>query len=129
MSLEYIRSTYNVPAKRGGRIRYTDSQGVIFNCTIKSARGGLLRVLVDDRVPGYRGRLLLHPTWHVEYIAHGVPVTSPAYDAMLVALEHVASGKSGYLNKVKAAIAIAKAAQAAPGVSAPDGQVKPEQAP
>ena len=26
------------------------------------------RVLVDDRVPGYRGRLLLHPTWQVEYL-------------------------------------------------------------
>jgi hypothetical protein len=52
MSLDYIRRTYGVPA----------------NCTIKSARGAHLRVLVDDRVPGYRGRLLLHPTWQVEYI-------------------------------------------------------------
>lgn len=72
MSLEYIRRTYNVPAKRGGRIRYTDTQGVVFNCTITSARGGHLRVLVDDRVPGYRGRLNLHPTWNVEYLPAGL---------------------------------------------------------
>ena len=25
-------------------------------------------MLVDDRVPGYRGRLLLHPTWQIEYL-------------------------------------------------------------
>lgn len=68
MSLAYIRETYRVPAKRGGRVRYTDSQGAVFNCTIKSARGAHLRVLVDDRVPGYRGRLTLHPTWNVEYL-------------------------------------------------------------
>ena len=68
MSLGYIRSTYNVPAKRGCRVRYTDSDGAVWNGRITSARGGYLRVLVDDRVPGYRGRLLLHPTWQVEYL-------------------------------------------------------------
>jgi len=66
--MEYIRRAYGVPAKRGGRIRFTDSHGTIFNCTIKSARNGRLRVLVDDRVPGYRGRMDLHPTWQVEYL-------------------------------------------------------------
>lgn len=72
MSMEYIRRTYNVPAKRGARIRYTDAQGVVFNCTITSARGAHLLALVDDRVPGYRGRLQLHPTWNVEYLPAGV---------------------------------------------------------
>ena len=68
MSLEYIRRTYGVPARRGMRVRYTDGDGVIWNGTIKSAKGPHLRVLVDDRVPGYRGRLILHPTDNVEYI-------------------------------------------------------------
>lgn len=71
MSLVYIRRTYGVPAKRGARIRYTDTSGAIFNGRITSARNGHLRVLVDDRVPGYRGRLILHPTWNIEYIATG----------------------------------------------------------
>lgn len=68
MSLDYIRKTYGVPAKRGGRIRYRDERGDIFEGRITSARDGRLRVLVDDRVPGYRGRLILHPTWRVEYL-------------------------------------------------------------
>lgn len=50
-------------------MRYTDSEGAVWNGRITSARGGYLRVLVDDRVPGYRGRLLLHPTWQVEYLS------------------------------------------------------------
>jgi hypothetical protein len=69
MSMDYIRKTYGVPAKRGGRLVYTDSDGVKFHCTIKSAtNSGHLKVLVDDRVPGYRGRMKLHPTWHIEYL-------------------------------------------------------------
>lgn len=68
MSLPYIRRTYGVPARRGMRVRYTDGAGVIWNGTITSAKGPHLRVLVDDRVPGYRGRLILHPTDNIEYI-------------------------------------------------------------
>lgn len=68
MSLDYIRRTYNVPAKRGMRVRYTDGHGGIWNGRITSARGAHLRVLVDDRVDGYRGRLILHPTHNVEYM-------------------------------------------------------------
>lgn len=70
MGMEYIRNTYDVPAKRGGRLIYTNCDGVKFHCTIKSAtHSGHLKVLVDDRVPGYRGRMKLHPTWRVEYLA------------------------------------------------------------
>lgn len=68
MSLPYIRRTYGVPARRGMRVRYTDGDGAIWNGTIKSAKGPHLRVLVDDRVQGYRGRLILHPTDSIEYI-------------------------------------------------------------
>jgi len=72
VSLKYIRKAYGVPSYRGARIRYTDEQGAIFNGRITSAQSGRLRVLVDDRVEGYRGRMILHPTWHVEYLAEKV---------------------------------------------------------
>lgn len=79
MSMDYIRKTYGVPAKRGGRLIYTDSDGVKFHCTIKSAtNSGHLKVLVDDRVPGYRGRMKLHPTWNVEYLTPNVLADRPA---------------------------------------------------
>lgn len=67
MSLEYIRCAYGVPAKRGARIRYTDPGGVVWTGRITAARGAHLLVLVDDRVPGYRKRLKLHPTWNITY--------------------------------------------------------------
>ena len=80
MSLEYIRRTYGVPARRGMRVRYTDGDGVIWNGAITSAKGPHLRVLVDDRVPGYRGRLILNvgydagklPTAHAEALVEGM---------------------------------------------------------
>lgn len=78
MSMDYIRRTYGVPAKRGARVRYTDSDGVPFHGRITSARGGRLRVLVDDRVEGYRGRLNLHPTWRMEYLTE--PAAGPSGD-------------------------------------------------
>ena len=68
MSMEYIRKHYGVPAKRGGRVRFTHANGVIYEGRITSTRGAYLRVLVDDRVPGYRGRMTLHPTWNLEYL-------------------------------------------------------------
>jgi hypothetical protein len=68
MSMKYIRDCYKVPAKRGGRIKYVDSFGTSWFGRITSAKGNHLRVLVDDRVKNYRGRLLLHPTWNVEYL-------------------------------------------------------------
>lgn len=69
MSMDYIRRTYRVPARRGGRVVYTDSDGVKFYCTIKSATSsGHLRVLVDDRIAGYRWRMKLHPTFNLEYL-------------------------------------------------------------
>lgn len=79
MSMATIRKQYGVPAKRGGRICFTDSGGAKFFCTIKSVRDCQLSVLVDDRVPGYRGRMLLHPTWNIEYLAPdaGVKAVAP----------------------------------------------------
>src|SRR6266404_763357 len=63
MSMDYIRKTYDVPAKRGGRIKYTN--GGTFYGTIASAKGGYLRVRWDE--DGQR-LVSLHPTWCVEYV-------------------------------------------------------------
>lgn len=63
--MNYIRSYYNVPAKRGGRVKYTGGiKGERFG-TIKSARGGYLMILLDgDKHAG-----TFHPTWKLEYVS------------------------------------------------------------
>ena len=64
MNMEYIRSTYGVPAKRGGKIEFTDSNGAKWRGTIRSARDSWLRVSLD----GLRTISSLHPTWNIKYI-------------------------------------------------------------
>lgn len=62
MSLAYVRTYYQVPARRGGVILYTGGdtprRGVILSAT------HLLKVRWEDN--GRRARL--HPTWEVTYI-------------------------------------------------------------
>ncbi len=63
MSMAYIRQSYNVPAKRGGRVLYTHAtphrQG-----TITGSRGARLRIRLDgDTDPG-----IYHPTWELTYL-------------------------------------------------------------
>lgn len=66
MSLEYIRTAYNVPAKRGAMICYTGSaHGQPLTGRIVGARNQYLRV----RFEGWPRVTTLHPTWEVEYIA------------------------------------------------------------
>lgn len=62
MSLDYIRDHYAVPAKRGGRIRFTGSSPAQ-DGRILGAKGQYLSVRFDD---GSKG--ILHPTWEVEYL-------------------------------------------------------------
>ena len=63
MSLEFIRYHYDVPAKRGGRIRYTGGEQPREG-TITSAKGGSLMVRFDGDKHAYK----LHPTWKIEYL-------------------------------------------------------------
>ena len=58
MSMDYVRRTYSVPAKRGGRIKFEGKPGVI-----TSARGGGLRIRLD----GEKHSVPVHPTWEMEY--------------------------------------------------------------
>lgn len=59
MSMSYIRRYYNVPAKRGKRIKYKDKSG-----RITGAAGPHLRVLLD----GEKKSKICHPTWQIEYV-------------------------------------------------------------
>ena len=64
MSMKYIRTMYNVPAKRGGRVRFTRTDGVIEYGTITGISDAHLRVRLD----GMKYSLYCHPTWHMEYL-------------------------------------------------------------
>lgn len=57
--MDYIRTYYKVPAKRGGKVLYKGMHGVI-----TSARGGYLRIRLDGekRIGSY------HPTWEITYL-------------------------------------------------------------
>ena len=63
MSMEYIRKTYGVPAKRGGRVEYNANGGKIGG-TIRSARGPYIYVQLD----GDSFTIPLHPTWQLRYL-------------------------------------------------------------
>lgn len=63
MSLAYIRDTYGVPAKRGGRVRYTGGSKPMLG-TITGATGGHLDIRLDD----VRYATPFHPTWELEYL-------------------------------------------------------------
>ena len=63
MSMDYIRKSYGVPAKRGGRVEYTGDGEKEFG-TITGADGHYLRVRLDGgKEAGY-----FHPTWELRYL-------------------------------------------------------------
>jgi acyl dehydratase len=65
MSMEWVRASYGVPAKRGGRVRlgpeFTSWAGR--EGTITSADHRLRARLDGDKSP-----IVLHPTWALEYL-------------------------------------------------------------
>ncbi len=63
ISLAYICKTYSVPAKRGGRVRYTGC-GVPKMGTIIGASGAHLNIRLD----GAKHGMPFHPTWQIEYL-------------------------------------------------------------
>lgn len=67
MSLDYIRTYYGVPARRGQRVRYTGDKGPNAKPregTITSANGQHLCIRMD----GDSFSNLFHPTWALEYL-------------------------------------------------------------
>lgn len=67
MSMDYIRRTYSVPAKRGGRVEYLASDGELMEGTITGAVEGYLRIRLDGAK--HSGRY--HPTWALKYLPDG----------------------------------------------------------
>jgi hypothetical protein len=57
--MEWIRETYNVPAKRGMKVIVQGQEG-----TIIGSKGQYLRI----RKEGEQKALSYHPTWKVKYI-------------------------------------------------------------
>jgi len=68
MTLAYIRKTYRVPAKRGGRIEYTGEAQPQLG-TICGASGGHLSIRLD----GVSHSLPFHPTWRIRYLDADAP--------------------------------------------------------
>lgn len=64
MSIRQIRDSYGVPAKRGGRIEFLDTNGHCWTGVIRSARDCRIRVQLD----GLKRVSTLHPTWNVRYL-------------------------------------------------------------
>lgn len=62
--MEYVRKTYGVPAKRGGRVRY-HGNGSAVTGTIRSAKNGRLNIQLD----GDNHATPFHPTWKLEYLS------------------------------------------------------------
>jgi hypothetical protein len=65
MSMEWVRKTYKVPAKRGGRIEYTGGK-MPEMATIVSTQGGRLRIRFDGS--DYTHPIPFHPTWELRYL-------------------------------------------------------------
>lgn len=63
MSMEYIRKTYGVPAKRGGTVNVM-LDGFSVQGTITGTKGQYLRI----RIPGRRRSGLYHPTYALQYV-------------------------------------------------------------
>jgi hypothetical protein len=63
MSIEWIRKTYKVPAKRGGRVEYSGDHPPQLG-TICGASGGHLSIRLD----GVKHTMPFHPTWKLRYL-------------------------------------------------------------
>jgi hypothetical protein len=63
MSMAFIRKTYRVPARRGGRVEYTGEGRPEFG-TICGAAGAHLSIRLD----GMKHTLPFHPTWELKYL-------------------------------------------------------------
>lgn len=65
MAIDQIRKSRSVPAKVGGRVRYTGSaDGVAREGTIIGGKNGYLQIRLD----GDKHAQNYHPTWKIEYL-------------------------------------------------------------
>lgn len=62
MSMDYIRDTYRVPAKRGGKVIY-HGEGQPQHGTITGTHGAHLLIVLDGEATPRK----FHPTWCLHY--------------------------------------------------------------
>jgi len=62
--MEYIRKTYGVPAKRGGKIKLVTCSGSVWLGQIRSVSNGKLRV----KFAGMDYISSVDPEWDIEYL-------------------------------------------------------------
>ena len=75
MSIAQIRESRGVPAKVGGRVRYTGSKdGQPRDGTIVGVRDGYLQIRLD----GEKHAGSYHPTWKLEFLPDTVSVPCSA---------------------------------------------------
>ncbi len=70
-SLEYIRKTYGVPARVGGRVAYIHQHGTEEIGVIIGAEGHYLRIRFGGEiteVSKIAEAMLFHPTWNLKYL-------------------------------------------------------------
>lgn len=67
--MDWVRKAYDVPAKRGMRVKYT-GEGRDELGTIKSASNGRLNIQLD----GVKHTMPFHPRWKLEYLTPGKEV-------------------------------------------------------
>jgi len=74
VTLAYIRDTYGVRAKRGGRVQFDGSGANVAKVgTITGARGSHILIKMD----GESRSASYHPTWQLTYLDDPVPAISP----------------------------------------------------
>ncbi len=61
--MQWVRDSYGVPAKRGGRVRYTGDRSPQLG-TITGTCHGSLRIRLD----GEKRSVPFHPAWELEYL-------------------------------------------------------------
>lgn len=65
MSMQYIRDTYKVPAKRGGKVRYLNGLSPFGKKgTIIGSKGAYIKIRFDNDDRTH----IFHPTWKIEYL-------------------------------------------------------------
>ena len=82
MNMAYIRKTYDVPARRGGRVAYIDSNpngdgDIKIKGTITGSHCSYLRIRLD----GESRSRLYHPNWNIEYLSDGAARSAGGDDA------------------------------------------------
>jgi hypothetical protein len=65
-NMDWVRRAYDVPAKRGMRVKYT-GEGRDELGTIRSASNGRLNIQLD----GVKHTMPFHPLWKLEYLTAG----------------------------------------------------------